>query len=141
MIRFSLQCSDGHQFESWFQSSSAFDRLLAAGHVVCDSCGSQDIRKSLMAPALPRKGNAAEEKPLSAAQTDQETAIAALKKKVETSSDYVGLSFASEARAIHDGDAPDRPIYGEATGSQTRKLLEDGIPVLPLPFKPTRKTN
>ena len=64
-----------------------------------------------------------------------------MKKQVEDNSDYVGMSFASEARAMHDGDAPARAIYGEAGIEDAKALLEDGIPVLPLPFLPGRKSN
>ncbi len=67
--------------------------------------------------------------------------MAALRAKIEASSEYVGLNFAAEARAIHDGDAPERAIYGEAKPDEAKRLIEDGIPVAPLPFIPVRKTN
>lgn len=70
-----------------------------------------------------------------------EAAINDLKMKIQKHSEYVGSDFAAEARAIHDGDAPERSIYGEAEASEARKLVEDGVPVAPLPFMPTRKTN
>jgi hypothetical protein len=53
----------------------------------------------------------------------------------------VGLNFAAEARRIHAGDAPERSIYGEARADDARALIEDGVPVAPLPFVPGRKTN
>ena len=68
-------------------------------------------------------------------------ALAALRREVEDNSDYVGLSFVSEARAIHAGDAPDRAIYGEARLDDARSLLAEGIRVAPLPFMPPRRTN
>ena len=64
-----------------------------------------------------------------------------LKRKVQENSEYVGSDFATEARKIHDGDAPERSIYGEAEPEEARKLVEDGVPVAPLPFIPSRKTN
>jgi hypothetical protein len=67
--------------------------------------------------------------------------LAELRRKIEQNSDYVGMNFAKEARAMHDGTAPERAIYGEARPEEARKLLEDGIPVAPLPFIPGRKTN
>ncbi len=78
---------------------------------------------------------------LSGQTTELEAALAALRKQVEENSDYVGLNFAQEARAIHDGDAPARAIYGEARPDEARRLIEDGVPVAPLPFIPARKTN
>ncbi|WP_298492141.1 DUF1178 family protein [uncultured Maritimibacter sp.] len=138
MIRYTLKCAQGHDFESWFGSGAAYDTLKAAGHVTCPDCGSTEVEKSLMAPRVSTSRTAAKAAEESKAQ---EKALAALRAKVEAESDYVGLSFAKEARAIHEGDAPERAIYGEATAKDAIELLQDGIPVAPLPFLPTRKTN
>ncbi len=152
MIQYSLKCADGHQFDSWFQSANAFDKLQAAGHVACLVCGSEKVEKALMAPrvktsevvatseadanALPIEAPA-----LSTPRSEAETAIAKLKEHVENNSDYVGTDFASEARAMHDGDTPERAIWGEAKLEDAKALVDDGIPVAPLPFLPTRKSN
>ncbi len=81
------------------------------------------------------------DRPLSKPASAAEQAIAELRRKIEESSDYVGMNFASEARAIHQGEAPERPIYGEAKMDEARALIEEGVPVAPLPFMPNRKTN
>lgn len=140
MIRYTLTCDRNHGFESWFKSAEAFDTLLAAGHVTCGVCGSTKVTKDLMAPAV-RPARKAAERPLSAPGTDIEKALAQMRREVEENSEYVGLNFASEARRIHSGEAPDRSIYGEARIEEAKKLLEDGVPVAPLPFMPARKTN
>ncbi|PCJ08968.1 MAG: hypothetical protein COB16_05240 [Rhodobacteraceae bacterium] len=70
-----------------------------------------------------------------------EQALAEFRRKVEDSSDYVGKDFVAEARAMHDGDAPERAIYGEAKLDDAKALIEEGISVLPLPFLPHRKIN
>lgn len=137
MIRYDLKCDQGHAFDSWFAGAAAYDRLAAAGHVACPDCGSTKVDKALMAPAVAR----AEDRPLVAPRDPREEALAALRSHVEQNSDYVGLSFAAEARAIHEGRAPERAIHGEAKPHEARKLIEDGVPVLPLPFTPARKTN
>ncbi|WP_322894731.1 MULTISPECIES: DUF1178 family protein [unclassified Yoonia] len=129
MIRFHLKCDQNHQFESWFQSGDAFDKLVAGKLVTCTICGSTLVSKSIMAPAI------------ATAPAPAETQIAALRKKIESSADYVGKSFVKEARDMHDGLTPERPIYGEANLAEARKLAEDGIPVLPLPFMPAKKVN
>jgi len=134
MIRFHLKCDENHEFESWFQSGDAFDKLVAAGMVNCTSCGSAKVSKSIMAPAVSTSSDIIAPKPT-------ENAIAALRDKVEASSDYVGKGFAREARDMHDGVAPERPIYGEANLQDAKKLVDDGIPVVPLPFMPRKKTN
>lgn len=134
MIRFHLKCENDHSFESWFQSGDAFDRLVASGMVNCTSCGSTQIAKSVMAPAISTSSQITAPKP-------DEAAIAALREKVESTSDYVGKTFAKQARDMHAGITPERPIYGEANLAEARKLVEDGVPVLPLPFMPRKKTN
>ncbi|SDJ61635.1 DUF1178 family protein [Aliiruegeria lutimaris] len=147
MIKYSLICADGHRFESWFASANAFEKLVASGMVSCAVCGSGKVEKAMMAPNVksserkPEPARPDAEHPLSAPATTAEKAIAELRKRVEAESDYVGRDFAREARAIHEGEAPQRSIHGEANMQEARSLIEDGVPVTPLPFAPRRKTN
>lgn len=144
MIRYALKCDQGHAFDSWFKSAEAFDALSAGGHVACLICGSVRVEKTLMAPAVrPARKAAAAEPParLSQPASPAEEALAAMRREIEANSDYVGLNFAAEARAMHQGEAPERPIHGEARPEEARALLEDGVPVLPLPFVPKRHSN
>jgi hypothetical protein len=144
MIQFTLKCANDHRFDSWFQSSAAFEKLQAAGHVNCAVCGSNDVSKAMMAPrvsTLDTPDTDVAKPKLTQPASPAEQALAEMRKFVEKNSDYVGKDFASEARAIHDGDAPARPIWGEARGDEAKKLIEDGVPVAPLPFTPTRKSN
>lgn len=150
MIRYTLKCDHGHAFESWFASAGAFDKLSAAGMVVCTVCGSAAVEKTLMAPAVRPARTAAESAPAgpespkaAAAAPDPDPAamIAALRRAVEEGSDYVGKDFAAEARAMHEGEAPERAIWGEARPDEARSLIEDGIEVTPLPFMGPRRTN
>ena len=144
MIQFSLRCSNDHRFDSWFQSSEAYDKLERAGMVSCAICGVTSVSKAVMAPRLrPARDDTppAPRPATAAAQPTPEQALAALKQHIEAHSDYVGQDFAREARAIHDGTAPDRAIYGEARPEDARRLIEDGVPIAPLPFIPRRKTN
>lgn len=141
MIRYDLTCDQSHSFDSWFQSAVAFDRLLAAGHVACAICGSQNVQKAMMAPAIGAAHEVAKPADLHTPASGIEEALAAMRAHVERNSEYVGMRFVSEARAIHDGEAPERAIYGEARPDEARKLIEDGVPVAPLPFMPVRRTN
>ncbi|MDP4032773.1 MAG: DUF1178 family protein [Pseudorhodobacter sp.] len=148
MIRYALRCTAGHDFESWFQSASAFDALAARGLVSCPVCGAAEVEKTLMSPSLRPVRKAAKavtgavtEGPLSGPATVMQDALATLKREIEKNSEYVGMNFAIEARRIHAGNAPERAIYGEARPDEARKLIEDGVPVSALPFLPTRKTN
>jgi len=144
MIRYALSCADGHDFESWFQSSAAFERLQAAGMISCAVCGSGEVEKRLMSPSLPRSEPAGEEAPpgpLSAPPTPAEQALQALRCRIRDRGESVGRRFPAEARAIAAGEAPERPIYGQATPAEARTLLEDGLPVMPLPFDPDAEAN
>jgi len=132
MIRYTLRCSDGHVFDSWFQSATAFDGLVANGHVSCAICGSQQVEKTLMAPEVATGASRTEEKA-------EENPLAELRREVEDNATYVGGSFAKKAREMHEGTALETSIWGEANASEARALIEDGVPVLPLPFKPKRK--
>jgi len=145
MIRYALKCSKDHGFESWFASSGAYEALQTSGHVTCPSCGDAKVSKAIMAPPVRGSKQKAvepsQDRPLKAPASDAERAVSELRKRIEKNSDYVGLGFANEARKMHDGDIPHRSIYGEANAQDAKKLLDDGVPVAPLPFIPQRKTN
>lgn len=143
MIKYALRCAQGHRFESWFQSSAAFDRLERSGHVSCAVCGGGGVEKAMMAPQVAgtdKQKAPAETAPLSSPASAAEQAIRELRRQVEANADNVGRDFAREARAIHNGEAPQRAIYGEARGDEAKALIEDGIPVRPLPWR-TQRTN
>ncbi|WP_296478296.1 DUF1178 family protein [Roseinatronobacter sp.] len=144
MIKFSLKCSNGHAFDSWFKSGTAYDELKHRGMIVCPDCGGSKVEKALMAPAVSQGQQKAQT--ASVPEDDPDTPstaekLKALRSKIEASSEYVGTRFATEARAMYLGDVPDRPIYGEANPTEAKALIEEGVPVLPLPFIPTRKSN
>ncbi len=134
MIRYSLKCRDGHAFDGWFASSEGFEVLAARGQVACAVCGGTEVGKAMMAPSV------GEGRALAAPTSDAETKLSALRRKVESTATYVGGRFAEEARRIHEAEA-ETAIYGEANASEVRALLEDGIPVAPLPFVPKARVN
>ena len=155
MIQYALKCENGHSFESWFQSAEAFDKLSKADMVACAVCGSPHVDKAIMAPRVrPARSAVADSTPRDRAQdansaagalstpaSKAESALVELRRRLERDSDYVGKRFAREARAIHEGDAPERSIYGEADIEEAKALIEDGVPVTPLPFPVNRKVN
>jgi hypothetical protein len=95
------------------------------------------VTKALMAPEVRPSDRA----PSAAPDDPRARALAELRRRVEENSEYVGLEFAAEARRMHEGDIPERSIWGEARLDEARGLIEDGVPVAPLPFMPSRKTN
>ena len=133
MIVFDLRCPAGHVFEAWFGSSADYDDQQARGLVACPICGAPEIEKAPMAPRVAAKGNQAET-PSAEAMKTMLAEMATLQKKLLEKSDNVGDRFPDEARAIHLGEAEARAIHGRASRDDARDLIEDGIPVSPLPF-------
>jgi len=145
MIRYALRCTRGHEFDSWFQSAAAFDRLAAAGRLACAACGSSEVAKALMTPAVrapqPAPAAAAADRPLADPRDEFERMLAAIRRHVEENADYVGVNFVAEVRDMHEGRIPARSVWGEAKLDEARALADEGIPVAPLPFRPTRSSN
>lgn len=134
MIRYALKCEHDHAFEAWFGSSVDYDDQAARGLVECPFCGSHGVSKQIMAPAVAgtkSRGTA----PVDAArvQTLMLQVAREVRSHVEANFDYVGDTFAREARAIHEGAAEKREIYGEATPAEVRALKADGVPCAALP--------
>lgn len=153
MIRYRLQCRDSHVFEAWFQNSAAFDKQAESGLLSCPECGSAEVSKTLMAPALsgtkrsaPRDGEvlppqkpATESKQVAATPQMQQALalkqqLLALRRQVEANCDPVGERFADEARKIHHGESEARGIYGTTTEAEREALADEGIEVGTLPW-------
>jgi len=137
MIRYALSCDQDHGFEAWFGSSSDYDDQAARGLIECPFCGSRQVAKQIMAPAVAgtKKADAGPEM-RAKMQSMMMQAAREVRSHVEQNFDYVGDTFAREARDIHEGRSEKREIYGEATPAEVRKLKEDGVPCAPLPTLP-----
>ena len=138
MIKYALCCDFEHAFEGWFSTSADYDDQRARGLVECPICGSPEVAKQIMAPAVrgtkAQKSSAPE--PSAEARQMMMAAMGEVRRHVEENFDYVGDAFAREARDIHEGKTEHRGIYGEATPTEVKALLEDGVSVAPLPPKP-----
>lgn len=133
MIRYHLVCPKDHSFEGWFRDSAAYDTQAKKGLLACPTCNSKKIAKAPMAPSISKKAELTEAAAKAKAMREWVTNV---RKEVEKNAEYVGEKFPDEARAIHHGDAKERQIYGEATLADARDLIEEGIPVAPLPSLP-----
>ncbi|MCJ2080885.1 DUF1178 family protein [Methylobacterium sp. J-090] len=154
MIRYTLVCDGGHDFESWFPSSESYDDQVARGLVACPLCGSAQVAKGMMAPAVARTDRAVTGLPvtdalesvaapppapmplLSEPEQRVRALMRAVREHVTRTADDVGTAFPEEARRMHYGESPTRPIYGEASLTEARALVEEGIAVAPLPPAP-----
>ncbi len=151
MIRYQLQCDKDHGFEAWFTNSAAYDKQVKRKLVTCPECGSTKVSKSIMAPNVGVKGNKKSELPVpvsqpaqsqpadpkvAAAQQEIMAAMRKLRKTVEENAEYVGPRFAEEARKIHYKESEEKGIYGEASPSDVKDLIEEGVEIHPLPVLP-----
>ena len=142
MIRYSLTCDAGHQFDAWFSSGDSFDEQSEAEVIRCPDCGSADVCKAPMAPAVLRGGRKSLESegpPTPEAPVPERQTYAFLKglrEHLKANADDVGTKFAAEARKMHDGEAEERSIYGEATVDEAKALYKEGIPAFSLPKLP-----
>ena len=166
MIRYALNCSDGHVFESWVQNSAAFDKQKKRGLVTCPICGSAKVEKAIMAPKLartdverppaptpPPPSNPQAATPvmapmppvpagkspvaiMSRQERELRQKLKELRDHVTKNANYVGGRFPEEARKMHYGEIEHRSIYGEASPEEAKALHEEGIEFHPLPILP-----
>ena len=163
MIRYALLCRQDHAFEAWFRDSETFDVQNEAGQVDCPRCGTAEIRKALMAPAIRRtprmaKGPVIENDAVQVGEAapsanpiplvsnvpavaddvsaQMRATLRELHARLKATAEDVGSAFPDEARRIHDGEEPARAIYGTATDNEVRSLIEDGIGIVPIPALP-----
>jgi hypothetical protein len=152
MIRYTLRCDRGHAFESWFQSSTAYETQEKRKLVNCPDCGSAKVKRAIMAPQIASKKGRDSAEPVPAASAEapaptstpllmaQERELRAklkeLRDHIVKSADNVGERFPNEARKMHYGDIEHRPIYGEASPDEARALIDEGVEVSPLPVLP-----
>jgi hypothetical protein len=158
VIRYALCCDKGHDFESWFQSSAAYDKQAKRGLVSCPLCGSVKVEKAIMAPRLARTDKSAPitapvEKSAPAPAPEPTTPVAMispqerefraklkeLRDHLTANADNVGKKFPEEARKMHYGETEHRSIYGEASPQDAKELHDEGIEFHPLPVLPDER--
>jgi len=148
MIRFSLVCENAHEFDSWFASNESYEFQIAHDLVACPHCNSVKVSKAVMAPAVARKDRAARAKPEEVRQSvalvndasgELRRLARELREKIVAATVDVGENFVDEARRIHDGEAPERAIRGQASLEEARALLEDGVAIMPMPTLPDER--
>lgn len=132
MMKYQLRCDAEHHFEGWFRSSEDYDAQAEQGLLACPVCGTGDVHKAIMAPAI-AKGEAGRAERLADIRQSVTEAAARARAYVEKNFDYVGDKFPDEARRIHYGETDPRRIYGEATGEEVKELVREGVEVAPLP--------
>jgi len=161
MIRYSLACENGHEFESWFANSSAYDKQAKRGLVACPLCGSTKVEKTIMAPRLAR-GEKTIDVPapapapavappapvpqgaepvamISPQERELRAKLKELRDHLVKNAENVGRKFPDEARKMHYGEIEHRSIYGEASPKEAKELHDEGIEFHPLPVLPDER--
>jgi hypothetical protein len=148
LIRYSLVCAAGHEFESWFSNSKACDTQLKRKLVACPVCDSAGVEKAIMAPSLINSArkqdqalDAGRQPAVLLSDKDREARalLKSLRDHVKQNADHVGGEFPKLAREMHYGEVERRSIYGDAKPEEVRSLLEEGVDVQPLPILPEER--
>ena len=138
MIKYALGCAKGHAFESWFPDSAAYEKQRKRGFVACPECGSTEVDKAIMAPAVVGGDRAAVDSIPEIVVDDRRRKarefLTQMRREIEANTVDVGSRFPQVARAIHLGEEPERAIRGRASLEEARSLVEDGVGVYPLPM-------
>jgi hypothetical protein len=142
---YNLVCSQGHVFEGWFASAEACDDQQARGLLTCPVCGTHEVKRGLSAPRLNlAAGRGSHHGPATEVAPDPKALAQALRalRQWVSQADNVGTAFAAEALRMHRGEIPERAIRGQTTAEQRHELLEEGVPILPIPdFLDEQKLN
>ena len=166
MILYNLRCGQDHEFEAWFRDSGSYDQQAAIGAISCPLCGDHRVEKAPMAPRIARhrgesrgksetpvRDGPAETAPVPVQETREAmtrdarlretiaraySELRAARQYIEEKCEYVGDRFAEEARMVHNGEAEERGIYGEATAAEAAELAEEGVPFARIPWLPRR---
>jgi hypothetical protein len=153
MLRYQLNCAEGHTFEAWFSSSKGYDAQLRRKQVMCPVCGTDEVKKAIMSPRVARSRSRKQQPVVDETPTPPPPArqsqhmlngeqrkllnqMRQLRDEMLAKSDYVGPKFAEEARRIHNEEAPARGIHGEATPEEVAELKEEGVDIYPVPVLP-----
>jgi hypothetical protein len=153
MIKYALICKNGHEFESWFADSAAYEKQAKKKLVACPVCDSTKVEKAIMAPRISPKGarrQVALEAPagptepaapapvamVSPQEAEFRKKLKELRDHLVKNADNVGKRFPEEARKMHYGEIEHRSIYGEASPEEAKELIEEGVDVHPLPILP-----
>ncbi|MFS3134478.1 DUF1178 family protein [Gluconacetobacter sacchari] len=142
MICYQLRCGMGHEFEGWFPGSAAFDDQARRCLLSCPQCGTPDVSRALMTPAVrtaPARAPAiAPARPESGPVMPAAmlAALQRLRRDVEERCEDVGDKFADEALKIHRGDGERRGIYGQASEEECDRLADEGVEIMAIPWVP-----
>jgi hypothetical protein len=160
MIKYALVCDKGHDFESWFADSAAFDKQAKRKLVACPLCNSVKVEKAIMAPRLatskqrkdevslpvpmPEAPAALPEAPapvamISPQEQEFRSKLRELRDHLTKNAENVGGKFPEQARKMHYGEIEHRSIFGVASPEEAKELAEEGVEFHPIPVLPDER--
>jgi len=136
MIRYKLICKNcDTKFDSWFASSNEYEKLKKRKFLICHSCNSLNVEKTLMAPQLINSKNKTETTLNTAKHQKIKKTIKNYQKFIKDNFQYVGDNFAYEARSIHyNNKKKSKGIYGNASKEDLKDLKDEGIEAQMIPW-------
>ena len=136
MIKYKLVCKNCDlKFDSWFASSTEYEKLKKRKFLICHKCNSFKVEKTIMAPQLINAKSKNIEKIDIEKYNKVKKTIKSYQKFIKENFKYVGNNFAYEARSIHyNKDKKSQGIYGNASSEEISDLRDEGIDTEVIPW-------
>ena len=136
MIKYKLFCKECDlKFDSWFASSTEYERLKKKKLLNCHNCNSVKVEKTIMSPQLISHKLKTDEKINLEKNNKVKKTIKDYQKFIKDNFNYVGDNFTYEARSIHyNGKKKSKGIYGSASKEDLKELKEEGIDAQMIPW-------
>ena len=136
MIKYKLQCRDCETtFDSWFSSSSEYEKLKKKNFLNCHFCNSLNVKKTLMSPSVFKSRTINRNDGKSEKYNKIKKELLEYQRFIKKNFDYVGENFAYEARSLHyKNKKASKGIYGTTTKKDLKELKEEGIETEIIPW-------
>ncbi len=131
MYAIDISCSNGHVFESWFQSRASFEEQREAALISCPHCGDTNIEQKIAPVRIGKHGNPGKQP--EAPKKPSPAGLAQIMAQIEKNFEDVGARFSEEAIKIHLGESEKRNIRGTATPEEAAELESEGIDIFKIP--------
>ena len=136
MIKYKLICKDCEIiFDSWFSSSTQYEKLKKKNFINCHICNSLSVEKTLMSPSVFTSRKDVKTDTQIREHKKTKKIISKYQEFIKKNFDYVGKDFAYEARSVHyKSKKATKGIYGTASKEDLKELKEEGIMAETIPW-------
>jgi hypothetical protein len=133
MITFELQCSNGHNFEGWFDDRKAYETQLRKSLIACPVCSDTSISRVFSSFAIKSSASSTLTPREQQSQMDLEKLGKKIIDYVEKNFENVGADFTKEALKIHYGISEPKNIRGVSSPEEEKMLKEEGVEFYKIP--------